>query len=97
MTLFAAVDLEKNVKGYEYFANRLRKVAIDFKGKLVFNIADKEDFSYQLEDYGLELASKKDVGVGCKDGEKHYAMTDKFNVDNLRGIGKHTSSRAAGA
>jgi protein disulfide isomerase len=84
VTLFAAVDLEKNVKGFEYFANRLRKVAVDFSGKLVFNIADKEDFSYQLDDYDLKLESKKDVGVGAKDGEKHYHMADKFNVDNLR-------------
>jgi len=84
VTLFAAVDLEKNIKGFEYFANRLRKVAMDFTGRLVFNIADREDFSYQLDDYGLDLESKKDVGVGAKDGEKHYAMAEKFNVDNLR-------------
>ena len=52
--LFAAIDLEKNAKGFDYFANRLRKVAVEFKAKLLFNIADKEDFSYQLEDYGTE-------------------------------------------
>ena len=84
VTLFAAVDLEKNPKGFEYFANRLRKVAVDFVGKLSFNIGDKEDFSYQLDDYDLTLETKKDVGVGCRDGDKYYAMTEKFNVDNLR-------------
>jgi protein disulfide isomerase len=84
VTLFAAVDLEKNAKGYEYFANRARKVAADFVGKLSFNIGDKEDFSYQLEDYDLSLDGKKDVGVGAKDGNKYYKMDDKFNVDNLR-------------
>ena len=84
VTLFAAIDLEKNAKGFDYFANRLRKVAADYVGKLSFNIGDKEDFSYQLEDYGLELPSKKDVGVGAKDGNKYYTMEDKFNVDNVR-------------
>merc|ERR1719453_1606315 len=53
-------------------------------GKLVFNVGDKEDFSYTLDDYGLELPNKKDVGVGIKDGNKHYAMTESFSVDNLR-------------
>ena len=84
VTLFAAIDLEKNAKGFDYFANRLRKVAADYVGKLSFNIGDKEDFSYQLEDYGIELPSKKDVGVGAKDGNKYYKIEDKFNVDNVR-------------
>ena len=39
----------QNRKGYDYFANRLRRVADDYKGKLSFNIGDKEDFSYLLE------------------------------------------------
>jgi len=84
VTLFAAVDLEKNGKGFDYFANRLRKVAADYIGKLSFNIGDKEDFSYQLEDYGIDLPNKKDVGVGAKHGSKYWKMEDKFNVDNLR-------------
>merc|ERR1712118_327075 len=84
VTLFAAIDLEKNAKGFDYFANRLRKVAADYVGKLSFNIGDNEDFSYQLEDYGIELPAKKDVGVGAKDGNKYYRMEDKFNVDNVR-------------
>lgn len=84
VTLFAAVDLEKNPKGFDYFANRLRKVAADYVGRLVFNIGDKDDFSYVLQDYDLELESKKDVGVGIKDGDKYYKMDAKFNVENLK-------------
>ena len=41
-------------------------VGQDFVGKLVFNIGDKEDFSYNLEDYDLDLPEKKDIGVGVK-------------------------------
>lgn len=84
LTLFTAVDLEKNPKGFDYFANRLRKVAVDYLGKLVFNIGDKEDYSYVLQDYDLKLESNKDVGVGIKDGDKHYKMEAKFNVENLK-------------
>lgn len=32
----------------------------------MFSVADKEDFSYQLEDYDLELPNKKDVGAGIQ-------------------------------
>jgi len=84
VTLFTQVDLEKNPKGFDYYSNRLRRVAQDFIGKLVFNVGDKEDFSYQLEDYDIELPNKKDVGVGIKDGDRYYAMTESFSVDNLR-------------
>ena len=35
------VDLEKNEKQFQYYANRMRKVAMGYKGKLVFNIASK--------------------------------------------------------
>merc|ERR1712196_600394 len=70
--------------GYDYFANRLRRVAEEFKGKLSFNIGDKDDFSYLLEDYDLELPEKKDVGVGIKNGNAYYKMSDTFSVDNVR-------------
>ena len=68
---------------YDYFANRMRKVAVDAP-KLKFNIADKEDFSYILTDYGIALEGKKDVGVGIKDGSMFYKMDDTFSVDALR-------------
>jgi folylpolyglutamate synthase/dihydropteroate synthase len=57
VTLFAEVDHAKNPKGYQYLANRLRKVADQFKGKLVFNIANKADYSYVLDDYGTYIGS----------------------------------------
>jgi len=90
LTLFTKVDLEKNPKGYDYYANRLRRVASDeeFKGKLVFNIGDKEDFSYVLEDYDISLPEKKDVGVGIMDGANHYGMTESFSVDHIKAFVK---------
>uniref|UniRef100_A0A7S3JT45 protein disulfide-isomerase n=1 Tax=Aureoumbra lagunensis TaxID=44058 RepID=A0A7S3JT45_9STRA len=86
LTLYASIDLEKNPKGFEYFANRLRKVAIDHKDTILFNIANKDDFSYILDDYDFEnkLEGKKTVGVGINDDDKYYKMTTSFNVDNLR-------------
>jgi len=34
---------------FDYFANRVRKVATDYSKELLFNIGDKGDFSYILE------------------------------------------------
>lgn len=84
VTVFTDVDLEKNSKGFDYYANRVRKVAVDFKTQLVFNIGDKSDFEYLLDDYDLELPDKKDVGVGIKFNDHYYHMTESFSVDNLR-------------
>ena len=34
---------------FDYYANRVRKVATDYSNELLFNIGDKSDFSYILE------------------------------------------------
>lgn len=85
LTLFVAVDLEKNGKGFDYYANRLRKVAVDHQD-ILFNIGDKEDFSYILDDYGLDLPGKKDLGVGLLAQGNHYYKMDaeSFSVDAVR-------------
>ena len=43
---------DKNSKEYNYFANRIRKVAAQFVGSFVFNIANKNTFAADLKDYG---------------------------------------------
>jgi hypothetical protein len=40
--VFVQVDIEKNFKQFQYFANRMRKVATDFSSKMTFNVANKE-------------------------------------------------------
>jgi len=84
LTLFVDVDLEKNGKGFDYYANRVRRVATDFGGKMLFNVGDKGDFSYTLTDFDLDLPGKKDIGAGIKLGNAHYGMAESFSVDNLR-------------
>jgi len=84
LTLFTEVDLEKNAKGFDYYANRLRKVAEEYKDKMLFNIGDKSDFAYVLDDFELELPDKKDVGVGIKLVDHYYKMEESFSVDNLK-------------
>lgn len=84
--VFFDVDYELNPKGSNYYANRVRKVAVDYKGRLSFAVASINDYGYELSDYGLELeGGKKQVGVGIEDGDKRYGMTEgEFSVDALK-------------
>ena len=85
VTLFADnVDLDKNEKQFNYYANRMRKVATDYKNELIFAIASKSDYNYELDDYDLSLPTRNDVGVGIRDGTSFYKMTDAFGIENLR-------------
>jgi len=84
VTLFADnADLDKNEKQFNYYANRMRKVAKDYKNELIFAIASKADYSYELDDYGILLPTRNDVGVGLRDGTSFYKMTDAFGIENL--------------
>lgn len=90
VTVFTAVDLARNPKGFSYITNRVRKVAAAFKGKVLFSVGNTADFAELLEkDYGFEDAQGRDVLVGLVDGNMYYAMDAagseaKFSVDSLR-------------
>ena len=92
VTVFADVDQQKNPKGWTYLTNRVQKAAKEHAGKFVFAVADKDDYSYALEDYGLSSSSSKaDVfvglkvtGVGADRTEMYYKMDAKFSSDSLK-------------
>lgn len=85
VTVFADVDFGKNAKGYEYVANRARKAAKEFSGRVLVNIADKDHYSWMLEEFGLQpLPGRQDIGVGLAHGKMRYAMDSAFSVDNLK-------------
>lgn len=86
VSVFTAVDLEKNKKGYQYIVNRVKKVAKNWKGKVLFNIANSEDFSADLESkFGIKSAGKKAaaVSVGLRDGTMYYHLEKDFSVEAL--------------
>jgi hypothetical protein len=54
LTLFTEVDLDRNMKMFQYYANRMRKVAVDMMGKMNFNIADRTEMAeFMTEAYGI--------------------------------------------
>merc|ERR1712038_9806 len=85
VTAFYAVDYEKNVKGANYWRNRVMKVAKDFEG-LTFSVASKHDFAQELAEYGLDSRMSEDkplVAVKSADGKK-YVMEEEFSMDALK-------------
>ena len=84
ITVFFEIDHEKNPKGITYVTNRLKKLAKEFNGKIIFCIASLSAYNYKLENYGLKSDSKKDIKVGLKNDVLHYKMDEKFSVDNIK-------------
>lgn len=85
VTVFAEVDHAKNAKGFQYLINRIRKVAAEHKGKLIFNIAGKSDSYSLMSDFGITLPKKTSVAVGIKAGSMYYTLpvSDSFSADAL--------------
>jgi len=74
------VDAENDPAGLRYFLNRLRKVAPEFKGKLVFTAQSKNDAS--VSDFGV-----KDGGFYIFKGKERFVgEPTEFSVDNIRAV-----------
>lgn len=90
VTIFTEIDHVKNAQFYTYVSNRVRKVAVDFKGKFLFNIADKKSYKKDLKAYGItnKLSDSDDIAVGLIDvkGFFYYKMDDiePFSSESLR-------------
>lgn len=85
VTIFTSIDLEKNWKGFQYIANRVRKVAKEFTNKLVFNVANLGDFAYEMSTmYDIITPNPKSTYVGLKEDKTYYHMIESFSVDHLQ-------------
>jgi protein disulfide isomerase family A protein 3 len=86
IVVYYNVDYVKDVKGTNYWRNRVLKVAQDYKNQMRFAVSNKDDFSHELEEYGLadKKSSEKPIVAGQNEkGEKFY-MTDEFSPENLK-------------
>jgi len=80
------VDYVKDIKGTNYWRNRILKVAQDYKRKVNFAVSNKEDFSHELEEYGLAERKGSDkplIAAQGAQGEK-FPMTEEFSPENLK-------------
>ncbi|XP_074534587.1 protein disulfide-isomerase A3 [Halichoeres trimaculatus] len=79
------VDYDKNPKGSNYWRNRVMKVAkmfLDQGKKLNFAVANKNMFSHEVTEFGLDGSSGElpVVAIRTAKGDK-YAMTEEFTRD----------------
>ncbi|XP_017330169.1 protein disulfide-isomerase A3 [Ictalurus punctatus] len=79
------VDYEKNPKGSNYWRNRVMKVAksfLDQGKKLNFAVANKNLFSHDVSELGLDSGSGElpVVGIRTAKGDK-YVMQEEFTRD----------------
>ncbi|KAL4227773.1 Protein disulfide-isomerase A3 [Mactra antiquata] len=81
------VDYVKNVKGTNYWRNRVMKVAKklqDGGSKVNFAISSKNDLGNELAEFGLDSVSgDKPVVAGRDAKDQKFVMTDEFSMDNL--------------
>ncbi|XP_065836430.1 protein disulfide-isomerase A3-like [Oscarella lobularis] len=85
VVVYYDVDYVKNPSGTNYWRNRVLKVAKEFKGKKIsFAIAQKSDYSRELQEFGL-AESNEDVVVGIRGrGGAKYRMEEKFSVGTFK-------------
>lgn len=89
ITAYYDVDYVKNVKGTNYWRNRILKVAKEFENlieskKISFAVSAKADFQHELNEYGYDFVGDKPVILARDEKNLKYAMKDEFSVENLR-------------
>ncbi|MFH4979771.1 hypothetical protein AB6A40_006480 [Gnathostoma spinigerum] len=87
LPLFVAyykVDYELNAKGSHYWRNRVLRVAKKFKRNAHFAVSNKDDFTQEIKEFGLEDRIGSDtpiVAALTKDGK--FPMNMEFSSENL--------------
>ena len=77
------VDYVKNIKGTNYWRNRVLKVAKDQAG-YNFAVSNKDDFQHELGEFGLDFVAGDKPAVTARAGGLKYKMEAEFSVDNLK-------------
>lgn len=81
VTVYAKVDYEMDPKGTNYIANRVRRVASNYRGKLVFCIASKDKFRGEVSDLGFPSSAA--VAVAVLNGKDKFKMDAEWSVEAL--------------
>jgi len=74
------VDYTKNVKGTNYWRNRILKVVATntYENKFTFAISSKDDFQHELNEYGYDYVGDKPIILAKNALGQKYIMKDEF-------------------
>lgn len=84
VTAYYGVDYIKNVKGTNYWRNRVLKVAKEAAGEMNFAISSKDDFQHELNEYGLDYTGEKPVVTARNKAGQKFIMKEEFSVESLK-------------
>ena len=83
MVAYYAVDYVKNIKGTNYWRNRVLKVGKEYSG-INFAVSDKNDFQQEMSEFGMDfVAGDKPVITARMNGLK-YKMMEEFSMETLK-------------
>jgi len=85
VVVYYDVDYTKNVKGTNYWRNRVMKVGkklVDAGADLNFAVSNANEMGGEMEEYGLSFTGEPVVGARDKKGSK-FVMTEKFSMDTF--------------
>ena len=77
------VDYVKNIKGTNYWRNRVLKIAKDFTG-YNFAVSSKNDFQHELQEFGMDFVAGDKPVVTAREKGLKYKMEAEFDMDNLK-------------
>jgi protein disulfide isomerase family A protein 3 len=82
VTVYYDVDYVKNVKGTNYWRNRVMKVAKNF-AKLNFAVANENDFQHEADEFGLDVITTDKPLVAIKSDKGKFVMKAEFAMDTF--------------
>lgn len=86
VVVYYDVDFVKNIKGTNYWRNRVIKVAKKFADggkKIHFAVSSASDLSHELSEFGLTFSADKPVVTARDSADQKYAMSAEFSIENL--------------
>lgn len=80
---YFGVDYAKNVKGTNYWRNRIMKVAKGFEGRLNFAVCNEDDFQAEANEFGINTYSTDKPLVGIKSAKGKFVMSEEFSIESF--------------
>ena len=80
---YFAVDYAKNVKGTNYWRNRIMKVAKGFEGRLNFAICNKDEFHSEANELNFNTVQTDKPLVVIKSDKGKFVMSEEFSVESF--------------
>ncbi|XP_017782857.1 PREDICTED: protein disulfide-isomerase A3 [Nicrophorus vespilloides] len=78
------VDYVKNVKGTNYWRNRILKIGSQYKDKFTFAVSSKDEFQHELNEYGIDFVKGDKPTILARNAKNQkFVMKDEFSMEAL--------------